>query len=192
MTVKETGTFPFSGRRRGPGTVDRSPRSGYNPAVIGLMSDSHDNLTRVREAVRLFNDAGCDLVIHAGDIVAPFTAEELRNLKAPVRAVYGNCDGEKAGLARAFQGLGEIGDGPLIVAHAGLRIVVCHLDATAGRQAALKAGDVVVFGHTHRALVETRDGVLLVNPGETGGWLRGKSTVALLDPAARTAEIVTL
>ena len=51
---------------------------------------------------------------------------------------------------------------------------------------------MVVFGHTHKPLVERRDGVLLVNPGEAGGWLRGKSTVALLDPAARTAEIVTL
>jgi uncharacterized protein len=160
--------------------------------MIGILSDTHDNLTRVREAVSLFNDAGCDLIIHAGDFVAPFAVEELRNLKAPVKAVYGNCDGERAGLAQAFRGIGEVHDGPLAFAHAGLRIVVCHLDSVAGRQAALKAGDIVVFGHTHRALVETRDGVLLVNPGEAGGWLRGKSTVALLDPAARTAEIVTL
>lgn len=160
--------------------------------MIGILSDTHDNLTRVREAVRLFNDAGCDLVIHAGDFVAPFAADELRNLKAPVKAVYGNCDGERAGLAEAFRSIGEIHDGPLAFVHAGLRFVVCHLDSLAGRQAAAKAGDVVVFGHTHRPLVENRDGVLLVNPGEAGGWLRGKSTVALLDPGARTAEIITL
>ncbi|HOW85941.1 MAG TPA: metallophosphoesterase [Candidatus Aminicenantes bacterium] len=160
--------------------------------MIGILSDSHDNLTRVREAVRLFNDAGCDLVIHAGDFVAPFAVEELRNLKAPVKAVYGNCDGERAGLARAFQGIGEIGDAPLAFVHAGLRFVVCHLDSAGALLAARKAGDIVVFGHSHRALVESRDGVLVVNPGETGGWLRGKSTVALLDPAGRTAEIVTL
>lgn len=160
--------------------------------MIGILSDTHDNLTRVREAVRLFNDAGCDLVIHAGDFVAPFTVDELRNLRAPVKAVYGNCDGEKAGLARAFQGMGEIGNGPLAFAHAGLRFVVCHLDTSAATQAASGKFDVVVFGHTHRPLVESRDGVLLINPGEAGGWLRGKSTVALLDPAARTADIITL
>ncbi len=40
--------------------------------------------------------------------------------------------------------------------------------------------------------IERRDGILLVNPGEAGGWLRGKSTVALLDPAALTAEIIAL
>lgn len=160
--------------------------------MIGILSDSHDNLTLVRAAVGLFNDAGCDLVVHAGDFVAPFTAEELRNLRAPVKAVYGNCDGETAGLARVFRGLGEIAKGPLAFTHAGLRFVVCHLDSSADAQAASGLFDVVVFGHTHRPLVESRDGVLLINPGEAGGWLRGKGTVALLDPATRSADIITL
>ena len=160
--------------------------------MIGILSDSHDNLTRVREAVRLFNDAGCDLVIHAGDFVAPFAVEELRGLRAPVKAVYGNCDGERVGLARAFAGLGEIRAAPLRFTHARLRFAVCHLDGAAGKLADAKGCDVVVFGHTHRPLAERRDGVLLVNPGEAGGWLRGRSTVALLDPAALAVEIVTL
>jgi uncharacterized protein len=160
--------------------------------MIGLLSDTHDNLTRVRAAVRLFNDAGCDLVIHAGDFVAPFTADELRNLRAPVKAVYGNCDGERAGLARAFQGLGEIADGPLTFSHAGLRFVVCHLEGLAAPFFVAKTCDVIVSGHTHRPLVELKDGVLLVNPGDASGWLRGQATVALLDPAARTADIVPL
>ncbi len=160
--------------------------------MIGVLSDTHDNLTRVREAVRLFNDAGCDLVIHAGDFVAPFTVDELRNLKAPVRAVYGNCDGEKAGLERAFQGLGEIRPEPFAFLHGGLRLVVAHRDSLVDRLVRAKTSDVVIFGHTHRALVETRDGILVVNPGEAGGWLRGKATVALLDPAALKADIVTL
>ena len=160
--------------------------------MIGILSDTHDNLIRVREAVRLFNDAGCDLVVHAGDFVAPFTVDELRNLRAPVKAVYGNCDGEKAGLARAFEGLGEIRGAPLRFTHAGRRFAVCHLDSAVDRLSAAKAGEVIIFGHTHRALAERRDGILIVNPGETGGWLRGKSTVALLDPAALTVEIVTL
>lgn len=160
--------------------------------MIGILSDTHDNLNRVREAVRLFNDAGCDLVIHAGDFVAPFTVEELRNLKAPVRAVFGNCDGEKAGLARAFQGLGEIREAPFAFLHAGLRFVVAHLEGAAAPFFVARTCDVIISGHTHRPEVETRDGILSVNPGETGGWLRGKSTIALLDPAGLKAEIITL
>ena len=160
--------------------------------MIGILSDTHDNLTRVREAVRLFNDAGCDLVIHAGDFVAPFTVDELRNLRAPVKAVYGNCDGERAGLARAFQGVGEIREAPLTFLHGGRRFCVCHFDAPVRGYAASKSFDSVIYGHTHRPLVESRDGVLLINPGEAGGWLGGKSTVVLLDPAALTADLITL
>ena len=160
--------------------------------MIGILSDTHDNLNRVREAVRLFNDAGFDLVIHAGDFVAPFTVDELRNLKAPVRAVFGNCDGEKEGLIRAFQGMGEIREAPFSFLHAGLRFVVAHLEGMAAPFFVARTCDVIVSGHTHRPVVETRDGILLVNPGETGGWLRGKSTVALLDPAALKAEIIAL
>ena len=160
--------------------------------MIGVLSDTHDNLTRVREAVRLFNDAGCDLIIHAGDFVAPFTVDELRNLRAPVRAVFGNCDGEKAGLSRAFQGLGEIREAPFAFVHGGLRFIISHMDAPVGEYVLAGTCDVVVYGHTHKPLVESSDGVLLVNPGEAGGWLGGKSTVALLDPAALTAEIITL
>ncbi len=160
--------------------------------MIGILSDTHDNLTRVREAVRLFNDTGCDLVIHAGDFVAPFTVDELRNLRAPVKGVYGNCDGEKAGLAKAFRGVGEVQEPPLTFLYGGLRFCVCHLDAPVSGYVASKNFDVVVFGHTHRPLVESRDGVLLINPGEAGGWLGGKSTVALLDPATLTGDLITL
>jgi len=160
--------------------------------MIGILSDTHDNLTRVRDAVRLFNDSGCDLVVHAGDFVAPFTAEELRNLGAPVRAVFGNCDGERAGLSKAFEGIGEVREPPWKFTHAGLRFLVSHLDRQIERHIASRAFDVVIFGHTHKPLVERRDGTLLVNPGEAGGWLRGKSTVALLDPAGLSAWIVTL
>ena len=160
--------------------------------MIGILADSHDNLVKVREAVRLFNDAGCDLVIHAGDFVAPFTAMELKALRAPVKAVFGNCDGEKAGLVRAFEGLGEIAPAPLRFTHAGLRFLVNHLDGPVDALNAARASDVIVFGHTHKPLAERRGGTLLVNPGECGGWLRGKSTAVLLDPVRLAAEIVSL
>lgn len=160
--------------------------------MIGILSDTHDNLTRVRQAVRLFNDAGCDLVIHAGDFVAPFTVDELRNLRTPVKGVFGNCDGERAGLTRAFQGMGEIREAPFAFLHAGLRFVVVHLEGMAAPFFVARTCDVIVSGHTHRPVVESRDGILLINPGEAGGWLGGRSTVVLLDPAALAADIITL
>lgn len=160
--------------------------------MIGLLSDSHDNMVMIRRAVGLFNDLGCDLVIHAGDFVAPFAAAELRNLKCRVKAVFGNCDGEKAGLSRTFEGLGEIREAPLIFTHAGLRFLVTHLDGPLTGYRATIPCDVAVFGHTHRALSEHRDGILVINPGEAGGWLYGKSTAALLDPGKMAVDIIPL
>jgi putative phosphoesterase len=160
--------------------------------VIGLLSDSHDNLTMIRRAVSLFNDMGCDLVIHAGDFVAPFAAAELKNLRCPVKAVFGNCDGEKIGLVKTFEGLGEIREAPLAFSHAGLKFVVSHLDGPVLKYIATMPCDILVFGHTHKALSEHRDGILVVNPGEAGGWLHGKSTAALFDPASMAVDIIPL
>lgn len=160
--------------------------------MIGLMSDSHDNLTAIRRAVRLFNDAKCDLVIHAGDFVAPFAALELHNLACPVKAVFGNCDGEKKGLTAAFDGMGEIAAPPLGFAHAGRRFLVSHLGIPVPTRRGASTCDVLVVGHTHKPQVRREHGVLIVNPGEAGGWLHGKSTVALLDPKDLSIEVVIL
>lgn len=165
---------------------------GRSLRMIGILADTHDNLDMVRRAVSLFNEMGCDLVIHAGDFVAPFAAAELGNLICPVRAVFGNCDGEKAGLVRAFQGLGEIREAPATFSHGGLRFLVSHMDGPVKRLLAATPCDVIVFGHTHKPFTERSGGILLINPGEAGGWLRGKSSVALFDPNSMSVDIVPL
>lgn len=156
--------------------------------MIGLMSDSHDYLPAIRQAVELFNRVGCSLVIHAGDVVAPFAARELRNLRCPVRAVFGNCDGEKEGLAAVFQEFGQIATGPLVFTHENLRFHVSHYPVDQPPATA----DVVVFGHTHRAQVNRDGNQVVVNPGEVCGWVKGVSTVALLDPATMVVDIIPL
>jgi len=54
--------------------------------MIGILSDSHDNLDALEKAIRFFQDAGCALLIHAGDFVAPFSARVLnRSGRGPRR-----------------------------------------------------------------------------------------------------------
>jgi len=160
--------------------------------MVGILSDTHDNLTAVRRAVRLFKDADCRLVIHAGDFVAPFAAKELAALDCPVKAVFGNCDGEKTGLTSALEPFGLVQEAPLKFEYEGLRFAVVHLDAPAKTLAAVGAYDVVVYGHTHRPEVRKNGKTLVVNPGETGGWVTGKSTAALFNPKTFAAEIIPL
>jgi putative phosphoesterase len=160
--------------------------------MIGILSDSHDNLPMIERAVRLFNDAGCDLVIHAGDFVAPFAARALAGLRAPVKAVFGNCDGEKEGLADALAALGEVRNPPFRFVHAGLRFLLVHSGAGLPALPAAGAFDVVVSGHTHRAEVLRKGSALFVNPGEACGWVNKRATACLLDPAGLSADIVPL
>jgi putative phosphoesterase len=59
----------------------------------------------------------------------------------------------------------------------------CLNELSAGNQA-----DVIIYGHTHD--VDIREGeTVIINPGEAGGWLRGRSTVALLDLATMDVAI---
>jgi len=48
---------------------------------------------------------------------------------------------------------------------------------------------LVAFGHTHEALVERLGETLIVNPGEAGGWLYGRPTVAVVDLRELKVEI---
>jgi len=160
--------------------------------MIGLMSDSHDNLTMIRRAVSIFNDASCDLVVHAGDFVAPFAVRELASLNGRFKAVFGNCDGEKTGLKMAIEPIGEIQEAPFAFSHAGKEILLCHIDFPVSQYVASGQYDIVIFGHTHKPEVKKKGRTLAINPGETGGWLTGTSTVALLDPASLEAEIISL
>lgn len=158
--------------------------------MIGILSDSHDNVVALRKAVSLFRDAGCELLVHAGDFVAPFAARELEQAGCPVKAVFGNCDGEKKGLASALRGFGKVRKAPWVFEHRGTRIFLAHLDGALANAIATGGYDIIIYGHTHKPDVRTSGHTLILNPGETGGWLTGKSTVALYDPGAGRAEVI--
>ena len=52
--------------------------------------------------------------------------------------------------------------------------------------------EVIIYGHTHRTDLRKIGKTLIINPGECGGWLSGKSTIALMDLKTLEAKIVEL
>ena len=154
---------------------------------IGILSDTHDNLPKIAAAVATFNAARVGLVIHAGDFVAPFTIDTLSKLSCDWTGVFGNNDGERAGLT-AKSG-GRIKVPPLRMVFEGRKITVVHDPATLN--IAAEHADLVVYGHTHKPNVSRAGATLVVNPGDCSGWLSGESTIAFVDLAAMTAEIVS-
>ncbi|HUO52859.1 MAG TPA: metallophosphoesterase family protein [Gemmatimonadaceae bacterium] len=125
--------------------------------VVGLIADTH-GLVRpgVHDAL-----AGVSLILHAGDVGGGAVLDELA-LIAPVMAVFGNTDapGDPRLAARIER---EIGGVRLHVSHG-------HELGSPTPEALLAASDadVVVYGHTHRALVSRAGGRLVVNPGAAG------------------------
>lgn len=163
-------------------------------AMIGILSDTHDNIGAIRDAVNFFNEQKVSLVLHAGDYVAPFTVAEFRKLSCPMICVYGNNDGERKGLLRAFSEMNvEIKDF-VELTHGGRRIALYHGTINELTAALISGGeyDVVVRGHTHVAQISREGKTLVINPGEACGYLTGRRTVCVLDVPALEARIVDL
>jgi len=161
---------------------------------IGMIADTHDNLTAIRKAVKILNENEIDLLIHAGDFVSPFTVEPLKPLNAPLIGVFGNNDGDKVLLKQKYseKGIGELFDDPYEFEYAALRILVTHKPAIVNPMAASGLYDLVVFGHTHKAALEQRRDVWVINPGECCGYLTGRETVAVFEVERRAAALLTL
>jgi putative phosphoesterase len=156
-------------------------------ARIGIISDTHDRLDKVREAVALFNRLKPDRVVHCGDVVAPFVLREMRTLSMPVVAVFGNCDGDKPALLKQANELGlALNEGPLVFEEGGKRIAVSHKPLSPAPDC-----DFYLHGHTHRSRHDGSHPVI-INPGEACGWLFGRSTVALLDTETAAVEFFDL
>ncbi len=158
--------------------------------LIGIISDTHDNMPQIRKAVDLFNERQVEHVIHAGDFTSPFTFRILDDLTAGFTGVFGNNDGDKL-LLNKMSG-GRIFPQPHTFELAGKKIIVIHEHHIAEALADSSHYDIVVYGHTHKAVVKKTKETLVINPGEAGSWLYGKPTVALLNLATMQAEIITL
>lgn len=120
---------------------------------VGVVSDTH-GLLRAEVPPLL---AGCDAILHAGDVGAPEVLARLGEL-APVTAVRGNVDATGA-LARLPEAVEGDLDG------AGYRMAHLREDALAAPLGDLR---LVVFGHSHRPEIGWHGECLLLNPGSCG------------------------
>ncbi|MBI5288868.1 MAG: metallophosphoesterase family protein [Chloroflexi bacterium] len=146
---------------------------------IGIIADTHGFVDP--RLVRAFR--GVEAIVHAGDIGGQHVLDALGSI-APVHAVYGNNDEKRDTLGLPLRADLDLG---------GVRFHLVHqlLHASPGADT-----QAVVFGHSHRALVEDRAGVVYVNPGAAGraGFHRIQ-TVAIVRTSGRRitdARIVEL
>ena len=124
-------------------------------AKVGVISDTHGFLRP--EAVAVL--AGVERIIHAGDVGGLEILKEL-SIIAPVTVGRGNIDSQPWAAALPRTEIIEIGERSFYIIHD-----INDLDID------LKAAgiDMVVYGHSHRPIMEHRsDGVWYLNPGSAG------------------------
>jgi len=160
---------------------------------IGIISDTHDNLPAIEEAMKIFNRQGAGLIIHCGDWVAPFSLAKLARAKARIVGIFGNVDGERDFMKVKAKELGVelLGDfGEKEVDR--IRIAIIHgKDEQIVNALGKSAGyDIVLRGHTHIPDFRKIGDTLTINPGEACGYLTGKRTVAIFDTESMKVEII--
>lgn len=158
------------------------------------MSDTHDRLDAVEKAISFFNTREVTDVLHAGDLVSPFVVPLFTKLKAKLHYVWGNNEGDHDYITVRFAdiGLRPLGDFAALQL-GGKKIALLHGTHEEIVDLLVKSGayDLVVRGHNHKAEIIEGD-TLVVNPGETCGYLSGRQTVALIDLDRMQAHIVEL
>ncbi len=158
--------------------------------LVGIISDTHDDMSAIRKAVDSLNSEGVSHVIHAGDLVSPFTFELFSELRCGFSAIFGNNDGDRLLLTQKSGG--NIHQQPLILTLGERKIVVVHEPDLVDALSDSGHFEVVVHGHTHIPSVRKMRDVLVINPGKVAGLHKGESTFALLNTEAMQARIAQI
>ncbi|MGA1864991.1 MAG: metallophosphoesterase [bacterium] len=160
---------------------------------LGFLADTHDNLPMIKKAIDFFNKMGVDLVLHLGDFVSPFFLKALNNLKPILVAIFGNNDGDKLMLMKRFNEKGyDLFPPPYTLDLDNQKVLMLHEPFEL--KALSKSGEyrIIAYAHTHVPEIKTERETLIINPGECGGWLYGRSTIACVDLDTLKGEIIEL
>lgn len=147
--------------------------------VVGVISDTHGLLRQ--EAVEALRPS--EHILHAGDVGDPAILDALRAL-APLTAIRGNIDRQ-----------GRCAELPATeaVELAGSLVYLVHSIHDLDLHPKAAGVSIVVSGHSHKAEVQTRDGVLYLNPGSAGPRrFRLPITLALLRLTPHLAPVVEI
>jgi uncharacterized protein len=149
--------------------------------IIGVISDTHDDIMNVKQAIKIFNEYKVNYVIHAGDYIYPGVVLEFKNLNKNVKfvGVLGNNDGERIGLVTSFNSIagdlmGDFGelnlDNELFGIYHGTNELL--------KKSLISANyyDVLILGHTHKKDDRKINKTQILNPGSAHRYLQNDET----------------
>ena len=172
--------------------------------LIGIVSDIHDHLGRLRVALERLRADGAEALICCGDLCSPFVVTELARgfPMGTSHIVFGNNDGDLYRITMFAMRQKDERGASLVEVHGesvaldlgGKRVFVHHFNDVGALIAAGGQFDAVCYGHNHdwKALRHP-GGTLEVNPGAIMGWHPRKgdilSTYALYDTVSDEVRV---
>ncbi len=169
--------------------------------LIGVISDTHDNLENIGKAVKLFNQKQVELVFHCGDWNSPFVPDFFKTLNCRIISVFGNNERERALFherAKQQNWNIEFHDLAVELELEQRKLAIFHGHSAPLLHSLIFSGkyDAVFSGHTHAYKTELHGKTLHVNPGTISQFRAGniidEPTVALYNTDTNRAEIVHL
>jgi uncharacterized protein len=162
--------------------------------IIGILSDTHNNLANLATALTLFEREGVSTLVHCGDFTGIEVAQKMAGFQ--VIGVFGNGDFASGEIREVllrqnpenYAGLvftGRIGE---------VRVAVTHGHIPSSVEELVHAGgfDYVFKGHSHQHKDERFGMTRLINPGALGGMHREERRVCLLDTESGKANFVKI
>lgn len=158
--------------------------------MIGVISDTHNNIKNIDKIISLFNNEKVDLVIHTGDITKAETLKRFSLLNCPLTGVFGNNDRSEIGLQEVCdENNFKFQEPPLSLKLDKKLVVVFHEPDLIDKYIKdHQEVDIIIHGHTHRYREETIEDTIYFNPGESAGFLEGKSALGLINTKNLTIE----
>ncbi len=161
---------------------------------IGLLSDTHDNLSNMIFVMNTFRDRGIHTLIHCGDL----TSLEMVSQFEGFRAIYtmGNMDLTSGTIKKRLEKMGEDNFAGMVFRGEldGVSVAATHshMDGKVMDLVQERQFKWVFHGHTHEKRDELVKGVRIINPGALGGLGRGPRSFCIVDLSQGQVEFITL
>ncbi len=164
---------------------------------VAVISDIHDNGTKLIKAIEIIKKRKITEVIALGDFCYPGIIRYLVTTKLRVKCIFGNNDGDKFGLNQAaLKSGGKVSFSRWEFDEYGIygrKVWVQHHDEGALEMAMSGRFQTVFYGHDHKQFTEKLgNGCLLFNPGEICGLVTGTAGFGVWDPGRNEVEVVKI
>ncbi len=159
---------------------------------IGVLSDTHDNLSNTTAVLSAFRERGIETIVHCGDLTSPEMASHFEGFR--VILTIGNMDHTTGAIKKRLEKMrednfvgmvfkGKLGGAPVAATHSHVAGKIMEL-VQEGRF------KWIFHGHTHEKRDEVIQGVRVVNPGALGGLGREPRTFCIVDLDAGDVEFI--